>query len=44
MNLGPLTENNMSQQFLDHMQNVVEILFPDPFLTNQIKHTSGSIV
>ena len=37
MTFGPLIEYNMTTIFLKkhHAQNVVEKLFPDPFLKNQ---------
>ena len=35
MKLGQLIEHNMRNNFENHSQNVVEKLFPDPFLKNQ---------
>ena len=41
---GQLIEYNMRKFFLqDHTQNVVEKLFPGPFLEIKIEHISGSI-
>ena len=37
MKYGQLTEHNMRNIFFEnHSQNVMEKLFPDPFLKNQI--------
>ena len=45
MKFGQLIECSMNNIFLKtHTQNVVEKLFPDPFLKNQIDHISKSIV
>ena len=35
MKLGQLSEHDMRNIFLEKSQNVVEKLFPDPFLKNQ---------
>ena len=43
MKFGQLTEYNMKNIFLkNHTQNVVEKLFSNSFLKNQIKHISAS--
>ena len=45
MKFVQLIEHNMKTFFsINHTQNVVEKLFPDPFLKKQTKHISGSIV
>ena len=35
MNLGQLIEYNMKSILKNHTQNVLEKLFPDPYLKNQ---------
>ena len=35
MKTGQLIQDNMRNIFLEHTQNVVETIFPDPFLKNK---------
>ena len=45
MKFGQLIEYNMRNIFVEnHTQNVLEKLFPDPYLKIKIEHISGSIV
>ena len=44
MKFGQLLEYNMTFLLKNHIQNVVEKLFPDPFLKTTIEQISGSMI